>query len=561
MIAPGSTMPRPPRAFTRAWLIGGTIATLLFAWTLTEGASAFLTRQNQSSFYEAQARSLLDLRWDMPKELLNLEAFIVNDKAYMYFGPVPAVLRLPLVAVTRRFDGRVTQLSMLAAFVVSLAVLRRLTWRARWLTLGDRAVGRRESWATGMLCVLLGGGSVLLFLASRAWVYHEAILWGIAFSLAAYDRIIAFILTPRGRHLALASLFATCAVLSRGSVGAGPVAALALLLVGAVWSRTNVRRLLTLAAAVLLPIALYGYVNVAKFGTLYSVPVDKQLETAVTAERRAVLRANDGALFGPQFVPTTVLQYARPDALGFESLLPWIAFPGHRATVIGDVTFDNLDRASSIPASMPALTFLTAVGLAAVFRPSRARRPCDGGHDRGHEAGPGAGPLGVPRPDSRCRDRNDPAVHDRLHRAAVPGRRVPTPRARCHRRPSRARAHERTVVATDAPRCDRDRARTRRVLRERERRARALVPACVQRKRRSHRPVRALPTRGRRPVVRRRCRWHHAASLAASWESRPTRGRSACWGTVTARTGRTPNAGGRSSARTAPATSVSECGS
>ena len=157
----------------------------------------------------------------MPRELLNLEAFIVNGKAYMYFGPVPALLRLPLVAVTRRFDGRVTQPSMLAAFVVSLAVLRRLAWRARWLTLGDRAVGRRESWATGMLCLLLGGGSVLLFLASRAWVYHEAILWGIAFSLAAYDRIIAFILTPRGRHLALASLFATFAVLSRGSVGAG----------------------------------------------------------------------------------------------------------------------------------------------------------------------------------------------------------------------------------------------------------------------------------------------------------------------------------------------------
>ena len=371
--------PRPPRAFTRAWLIGGAIATFLFAWTLTEGASSFLTRQNQSGFYDAQARSLLDRRWDMPRELLNLEAFIVNGKAYMYFGPVPSVLRLPVVAVTHRFDGRLTQPSMLAAFVVSLAVLRRLAWRARWLTLGDRAVGRRESWATGTLCALLGGGSVLLFLASRAWVYHEAILWGIAFSLAAYDQIIAYILEPRGRHLALASLFATLAVLSRGSVGAGPVAALALLFVGAVLSlfvasgagraRTTARQVVTLAAAVLLPIALYGYVNVAKFETLYSVPVDKQLETAVSAERQAVLRANDGALFGPQFMPSTLLQYSRPDAIGFQSLVPWIAFPSHRATVIGDVTFDNLDRASSIPTSMPALTLLAAVGLAAVFGP------------------------------------------------------------------------------------------------------------------------------------------------------------------------------------------------
>jgi hypothetical protein len=364
-------MPRPARAFTRAWFAGGLIATLLFAWMLTEGASAFLTRQNQSGFYDEQARSLLDLRWDMPRELLNLEAFIVNGKAYMYFGPVPALLRLPIVAVTHRFDGRLTQPSMLAAFVVSLVTLRRLAWRARWLTLGDRAVGRREAWATGGLCALLGAGSVLLFLASRAWVYHEAILWGIAFSLAAYDRLSAYIVRPRRRDLAIASAFASLAVLSRGSVGAGPVAALVALFVVALWSRARVRVLLVLATTALLPIALYAYVNVAKFGTLYSVPVDKQLETAVSEERREVLRANDGALFGPQFIPSTVLQYVRPDAVGFDALLPWIAFPGHRAIVIGDVTFDNLDRASSIPASMPALTLFAAIGVAAVFLRSR----------------------------------------------------------------------------------------------------------------------------------------------------------------------------------------------
>jgi hypothetical protein len=364
-------MPRASRTFARAWLVGGAIATLLFAWMLTEGASAFLTRQNQSGFYDAQARSLLDLRWDMPKELLNLEAFIVNGKAFMYFGPTPAVLRMPVVAVTHRLDGRLTQPSMLIAFVASLVVLRRLAWRARWLTLGDRAVGRREAWATGALCALLGGGSVLLFLSSRAWVYHEAILWGIAFSLAAYDRIIAFIVHPHRRELAFASLFATLAVLSRGSVGAGPVAALVVLLLVAAWRRQPARRVLALAVASLVPIGLYAYVNVAKFETLYSVPVDKQLETAVSEERQAVLRANDGALFGPQFIPSTLLHYARPDAIGFDSLLPWIAFPGHRATVIGDVTFDNLDRASSIPASMPALTLFAAVGVAAAFRRGR----------------------------------------------------------------------------------------------------------------------------------------------------------------------------------------------
>src|SRR4029079_1905943 len=76
---------------------------------------------------------------------------------------------------------------------------------------------------------VLGGGSVVLFLANRPFVYHEAILWGIALSLAAYDQITAYSLAPNGRRLIWASLLATGAFLSRGSIGLGPVVALALL--------------------------------------------------------------------------------------------------------------------------------------------------------------------------------------------------------------------------------------------------------------------------------------------------------------------------------------------
>ena len=109
----GTGTPRPPRAFTRAWLIGGGLATLLFTWLLTADTWSLTTTQTQANFYEVQARSLLDLHWDVPLEVLNIEAFVVKGKAFMYFGPFPALLRLPIVAVTDGFDGRLTQLSML----------------------------------------------------------------------------------------------------------------------------------------------------------------------------------------------------------------------------------------------------------------------------------------------------------------------------------------------------------------------------------------------------------------------------------------------------------------
>jgi hypothetical protein len=130
----------------------------------------------------------------------------------------------------------------------------------------------------------------------------------------------------------------------------------------------------TLCAAALVPIFLYSYVNYAKFGTLFSIPVDKQLQVSVDPNRRAVLRANGGKLFRLAFVPTTLLQYARPDAIDLERLLPWVSFPSGRAKVVGDVRFDALDRASSVPASMPAVALLAAVGIVTVARPRRDDR-------------------------------------------------------------------------------------------------------------------------------------------------------------------------------------------
>src|SRR4029079_8507188 len=95
-----TSTPSPARAFTRAWVAGSTVATLLFTWLLSANQRSLMTRQTQADFYEVQARSLLHLHWDVPLRVLNIEAFVVKGKAYMYFGPFPALLRMPVVAVT-----------------------------------------------------------------------------------------------------------------------------------------------------------------------------------------------------------------------------------------------------------------------------------------------------------------------------------------------------------------------------------------------------------------------------------------------------------------------------
>ena len=352
--------------FARACAIGGALATLAFGWLVAAGQADLLRPQWFGDFYDAQAHSLLDGRWDVPPEVLRVEAFVIDDRSYMYFGPTPALLRLPVAAVTDRLDGRLTQLSLLAAYVVALVAASRLHWRIRRLVRGNRRLSRMEALGVGAWTFLLGTGSALLYLGSRAYVYHEALAWGVALSLAAFEALLGWVERPSRGLLALSTVLASLALLSRASVGAGPVAVLGLLaLAAAVRRRWSVAIGAGLAAGV--PVALYAAVNQVKFGSLLSVPFDAQVITRITPARQALLAENDGSLFGLRYVPTSLFQYLRPDRLAVDGLFPWLTFPGP-ATVLLDATPDALDYASSVPATMPLLTVLSIVGAVAVAR-------------------------------------------------------------------------------------------------------------------------------------------------------------------------------------------------
>jgi hypothetical protein len=374
------------RRFRRAALVGGLLAFLVFYWMVNAGQLNPFHAERFGNFYDIQAHSLLDLRWDVPAKEVAFEGFLIDGKTYLYFGPVPALLRLPVVAITDGLDGRLTQVSMLAAFAVALVFVTRLSWGIRGLVRGDAAVTRLELWAVGGYVFLIATGSVMLFLSSRALVYHETELWGTALALAAYDAILVVLLEPSRRWIILAGLWSSGAFLTRGSVGAGPLIALGIVLAAVVLRSLSRRRLgaparwmavpdrlgassLTwwLAAALAVPVVLYAYVNYSRFGSFFELPLDEQVYSQFNPARRRALADNGGSLFGLKFLPTQLLQLVRPDGWRFDSLFPWIAFPGP-ATVVGGVTFDTRDWTSSIPATMPALTVLGGAGVVVLVR-------------------------------------------------------------------------------------------------------------------------------------------------------------------------------------------------
>jgi cytochrome b561 len=380
------------RDFSRACIVGGLLAAIVFTWMLTIGRLDLLQSHGFGGFYDAQAHRLLGGHWDIPRQQLGFEAFIVDGKSYLYVGPWPAVLRMPVAAFTEQFDGRLTQVSIFAAFVVLLVATTRLLWRVRQLVFPAPALTRLDRWTAGLFVLVVGAGSVALFLASRPIVYHEAELWGAGFALAAFCAILDFVVLDRDRDIAWAGVFTALALLTRGSVGLAPVAALGIVLLGRVLSTvaTRTRRqalraparwlglgdrparaaqLLALLAAIAVPLALYASVNAAKFGHPWRLPIADQVATQIDPIRPQIFAETNGSLFAAKFVPTNLVAAFRPDAIGVEGVFPWVTFP-ERPHELGGVTFAAIDPQASIPASMPFLSVLAVAGVFAVFRRS-----------------------------------------------------------------------------------------------------------------------------------------------------------------------------------------------
>ena len=374
---------------------GFAAAGAIFVWLLLGPDWDLFRKEPLGGFYETQARAWLHGHWNVTATGGVLyEAFVIHGRSYLYFGPWPALLRVPFVAFTHALDGRLTGVSMLLAYVVFAVFASRFAWLTRQTLRGLAPVGRLEAAGTAALAFVLAAGSSMFFLASRTLVYHEAILWGVALTTAGLFYATRFALDGHVRSLVWAGVMTTLAVMSRVSVGFAAVTALVLIAAARavatlgrrryrshrqasslartvgwpeVANRTDGVGLRWIVLAIVAPLALYAYVNFTKFGSAFGLPLDKQFLVRIDPTRRAALHANP--LTGLRFVATTVVQYLRPDAIAFDRLFPWVTFPGP-ARVFGTAHFATLDFTSSVTASMTALFVLWVIGVVASFRPA-----------------------------------------------------------------------------------------------------------------------------------------------------------------------------------------------
>jgi hypothetical protein len=377
------------RRLRRAWAAATAVVSLLYAWVLTAGRWDFLQRQYFDSFFDVQARALFHGRLDVPPEVVGFEGFLIDGKTYIYFGPVPALLRMPVLLLTDRFDGRLTTISMLLALAVLSWGAFRLTCALRTIVRDRAPLARREPLAAAALAAALLTGPPF-FLAAEAVVYHEATLWGLALAAIALDAVARFALRPTGWRLVGAVTWTSLALLTRQSLGLAPLVALGLVCVVFLWRdarakdgpwlrRFDRQAVVVLGVALVVPLLLTVYVNYAKFRTTLTPPSSAHVQSMLYGPRREMLEENGGSLFGLQFVPSTTWQYVRPDGLDVRRDFPWIDFPRFGPSQVTDASFDNLDWSSSIPATAPVLTVLAVVAVVAALRARRRRRRGEAG--------------------------------------------------------------------------------------------------------------------------------------------------------------------------------------
>ncbi|MEZ5203400.1 MAG: hypothetical protein R2701_03145 [Acidimicrobiales bacterium] len=368
------------RCFGRWATAVGTASTLAFAWMVTLGRWDLFQERAFSNLLDVQARSIAHGHLWVPDGSMGFEGFVIDGRTYAYFGVFPSLLRLPVFALTDRFDGRLSAVSMLIAFVLAYASTARLVGRTHRLVAPD---GR---WSRGGLVVAIaflaavGVGSNLFYLGSSAIVYHEAILWGVAAVLASFASIVSWLGEPRLRHVVAAGAWATVAWLSRGSVGLGPTVALGLLGLSVLAPNRATRWLAPVpdrarrgwrAAAPLLVAGSVGAIafagiNVAKFGSPTELPMDKQIQSVnPLPSRAAALEEYGGTIFSPRLAPAVLVQTMRPDLVRPSATWPWLRFSRADPSLLG-VVFDTVEPSSGLVVTHPLLLVLSGIGLVAV---------------------------------------------------------------------------------------------------------------------------------------------------------------------------------------------------
>ena len=257
------------------------------------------------------------------------------------------------------------------AWLVFATMTAKTFWLVRDCLGRPRELTRLEGVLSGIFLAAVAGGSVVTFDASLPWVYHEVYLWSMASVVGSLYWLLRVLRDPAPASIGWLFGFVLAASLTRTT---GGWAVCIVTLLAAAWILSGRlhpgrrRAGLAVLAAAVIPWLAAATVNWLKFHHPFLFPLQDQVWTTLNAHRREALRVNGGSLFGPQFLPTSIVNYLRPDGVRFVDYFPWVTFPAEPARGYG-ATLDQSYRTGSLTSFSPLPLLLVLASVPLLLRP------------------------------------------------------------------------------------------------------------------------------------------------------------------------------------------------
>lgn len=345
----------------RGALVAGAllIIALAGAWWTTAGDWALTAPISFGDVFDGQARSFLQGRADIDCRIASGEGFVRGGKCYVYFGPVPALLRIPPMLAAPGTAGRWSRAMLIEHSWVIVALVCLLLIHAGHRVTDPLAV------AYVLLAIL---GSTVVYMWSWPTAYVETISCAVAFGIASIYCLLREVSQPEakdgrgGGWLVAATVAALLSFLTRANTGAGPLLAAGVVALGAArrppdkGSAAASRRLAAVSLGLLAAgVAAFVWYNHVRFGTYFNaVPMHLHVQYD-----EARLRHIGGTLFHPEQSPTLFLNYLLNLPV-FRGSYPWLDY---RPVPSYLPALDVVDQHAGVFGLMPALAWLAWAGL------------------------------------------------------------------------------------------------------------------------------------------------------------------------------------------------------
>lgn len=194
----------------------------------------------------------------------NLDLSYNNNKWYLYWGPIPALIISPLIYLFGTNVSDVIYTGVIASFAIPciLAILLLLS-KLKYL----KITTENAYW----LAILFGFGTLFLVMATSGNIWHASIAFGVVFLALSLIFLLSYKVRSKAGYLIIASVFWNFAVLSRFTLFLNLPIFLYLLLNNQVNKLKSLVVFFAIGFIFLIPTLIYNYVRFnSPFDTGYS---------------------------------------------------------------------------------------------------------------------------------------------------------------------------------------------------------------------------------------------------------------------------------------------------